>query len=379
MGTNNLKILSLNCRRFERQEKLLNIKYFCELHSADVCCFQEAFIPNVLKVFSHDFQVYVNFDKNQQIGVAVLIKKQIRILDFAMCDQGRIIGIKFFNLQVWNVYAPSGSGNKKARETLFRESLPNLMSIWKDSTQHFIQAGDHNCTQRYADSENIVWQRHHVQPGLIAQMECFSLRDELFNTRGNDVQGIYSRITNISKTRIDFIMSNTKLCTDFQYLDTDFLGLDHKAALATYNIKFEKEIKERVPKHVFFPGWVISKQLENDESFLNDMKEVFDELLENANEDEDWTYLWLVGKYQMIELAKQRERQLEKQRLEKKRTLQVFLRTYMRSIANGHDRWEEFYKTRDALVKISAKESEEAVDHLKFDQIKDHLYDVQKF
>ena len=83
MVTNNLKILSLNCRRFERQEKLLNIKYFCELHLADVCCFQEAFIPNVLKIFSHDYQVYVNFDKNQQIGVAVLIKKELRILDFA--------------------------------------------------------------------------------------------------------------------------------------------------------------------------------------------------------------------------------------------------------------------------------------------------------
>ena len=88
MVMNSLKILSLNCRRFERQEKLTNIKYFCELHSADVCCFQEAFIPNILKVFSHDYQVYVNFDKNQQIGVAVLIKKHLKIFDFAMCNQG---------------------------------------------------------------------------------------------------------------------------------------------------------------------------------------------------------------------------------------------------------------------------------------------------
>ena len=68
-------------------------------------------------------------------------------------------------------------------------------------------------------------------------MECFGLKDELLNIKGNDVQGIYSRETNVSKTRIDFILSNTNLCTHFEYLDTIYLGLDHKAAIATYNIK----------------------------------------------------------------------------------------------------------------------------------------------
>ena len=91
------------------------------------------------------------------------------------------------------------------RKSDFRESLPNLLAVWKDATQNIIQAGDHNCTQRYADSDNIAWQKHHVQPGLLAQMECFGLRDELINIKGNDVQGIVSRVTNGSKTRIDFI------------------------------------------------------------------------------------------------------------------------------------------------------------------------------
>ena len=176
MSASQFRIISLNCRRFERRDKLINIKNYCELFSPDVICFQEIFISNFLTVFSEDYEVYVNVETNQTIGTALAIRQGIKIIDFAMCNHGRIIGIKLSSIQVWNVYAASGSGNKKARELFFRETLPNLMSIWKDDTKHIIQAGDHNCTQRYVDSENIAWQKHHVQQGLLGHMECFGLR-----------------------------------------------------------------------------------------------------------------------------------------------------------------------------------------------------------
>ena len=38
-------------------------------------------------------------------------------------------------------------------------------------------------------------------------MECFGLKDDLLNIKGNNIQDIYSRVTNVSKTRIDFILS----------------------------------------------------------------------------------------------------------------------------------------------------------------------------
>ena len=377
MGSVSFKILSLNARRFERQDKILNIKHFCELSSADVICFQEIHITTALKIFSSQYQVYVNFNNNQDIGIVTVVKKGFKIIDFAMCNQGRIIGIKLSNTQIWNVYAASGSGNKKERESFFRESLPNLMSIWKDQSQNVIQLGDHNCTQRYADSENIAWQKHHVQAGLNAQMELFGLRDELLRLKGNDVQGIYSRVTNVSKTRIDFIMSNTDLCTEFQYIDTDFLNLDHKASFANYSIDLEKDYRERVPKNRFFPGWVISKELENDETFLSEVKTIFDDFAEEEDVN-DWTYLWLLGKYQMIDVAKKRERYLYKLNFERKNTLQIFLRTLLTSIANGNDRWNEYNRVKAELVKICDKASESAIDSLKFVHIEDHLYDLQK-
>ena len=378
MGASQFVILSLNCRRFERYDKLINIKNYCDLYSPDLICFQEVFVPNYLSIFSEDYEVFANVETNQKIGTALAIRKGIRIMDFAMCNLGRIIGIKLSNIQVWNVYAASGSGNKKVRESFFRETLPNLMSIWKDDTKHIVQAGDHNCTQRYADSENVAWQKHHVQQGLLGHMECYGLKDELLNFKGQGIQGIYSRITSVSKTRIDFIMSNTDLCTDFQYLDTEFLGLDHKAALAKYSINLGECYKERVPNDSYFSGWVISKQLENDDMFIEMVREAFDELVDEERMCEDWTYTWMVGKFQIIEIAKERERQIKKRRLERKQTLQIFLRTVLKSIAMGNDRWNEYNRIKADLVKISDKKSEEAVDHLKFDHIKDHMYDIQK-
>ena len=99
---------------------------------------------------------------------------------------------------------------------------------------------------------------------MIAQLELFSLKDELLRKKGKHVKGIYSRVTNVSKTRIDFIFSNSEKCIDFKYIDTDLLNLDHKAIFAEYDVNIGYEQSARIPKERYFSGWVISKKLEND-------------------------------------------------------------------------------------------------------------------
>ena len=312
MASCNFKILSLNTRRIERIDKLTNIKHFCELYSPQIICFQEINIVTALRIFSAQYQVFVNYS-NDFIGTVTVVKKGIKVLDFILCETGRIIGIKLSNVQVWNIYAASGSHNKKAREIFFRETLPNLMTVWQGFNQHVYQLGYHNCTHRIEDSENIERQKSHVQAGLIAQLELFSLKDELLRKKGKHVKGIYSRVTNVSKTRIDFIFSNSEKCIDFKYIDTDLLNLDHKAIFAEYDINIGYEQSARIPKERYFSGWVISKKLENDNIFLNEVRDIFDELikysrdLENKSVTIEWTYIWLVGKFQLIDIAKEKK------------------------------------------------------------------------
>ena len=383
MTCSNFKILSLNTRRIERIDKLTNIKHFCELYSPQIICFQEINIVTALRIFSAQYQVFVNYSNNF-IGTVTVVKKGIKVLDFILCETGRIIGIKLSNVQVWNIYAASGSHNKKAREIFFRETLPNLMTVWQGFNQHVLQLGDHNCTHRIEDSENIERQKSHVQAGLIAQLELFSLKDELLRKKGKHVNGIYSRVTNVSKTRIDFIFSNSEKCIDFKYIDTDLLNLDHKAIFAEYDVNIGYEQSARIPKERYFSGWVISKKLENDNIFLNEVRDIFDELikysrdLENKSVTIDWTYIWLVGKFQLIDVAKKRESQIYKDENDRKKTLQIFLNALLNKIATGQNRWEEYENVKRELSKLNSKASEEAIDHFKFVHIEDHLYDLQK-
>ena len=73
---------------------------------------------------------------------------------------------------------------------------------------------------------------------------------------------MYSRITETSKTRIDYILRNSNSCSYFQYIDMQ-LGLDHCAIFARYDISISFR-KKFIPKHKYFAGWVISKCLEFD-------------------------------------------------------------------------------------------------------------------
>ena len=68
-------------------------------------------------------------------------QKGIRILDTIISKNGRIIGVKIENAQIWNVYPKSGTAFKQARELFFREELCVLMVNWKDHTRYIFQSG----------------------------------------------------------------------------------------------------------------------------------------------------------------------------------------------------------------------------------------------
>ena len=116
--------------------------------------------------FEKDFNVVVNWDlqSSNKIGIAVLIKKNFKIEDKVIGVNGRIIGIKLRDIQIWNVYPQSGSIFKKDRESFFTEMLCNYMVLWKDQSKFIFQGGDHNCIHRKEDCRNN--QSQHLHQGL---------------------------------------------------------------------------------------------------------------------------------------------------------------------------------------------------------------------
>ena len=161
----NINIFNFNASRCSSIVKIRKFHDFFEPYDPSFVSIQEINIASALKVFSEKYKVLVNMEQKSKdgIGIATLVKKDIKISDVIIGNNGRIIGIKLNNIQFWNVYPKSGTANEKERELFFRETLCNLFMNWKDSSEFIFQSGDHNCTHREEDSLNN--RQQHMQPG----------------------------------------------------------------------------------------------------------------------------------------------------------------------------------------------------------------------
>ena len=377
MELNSLTIMNFNASRTSNLGKIDNFLQFLGPYNPSVVNIQEINVKSALKMFSSHFQVIVNIEIEAKdgIGIVTLIKKGIQILDTIIGKNGRIIGIKVMNVQIWNVYPKSGSAFKNERETFFREELCALMMNWKDATKYVFQTGDHNCTHRASDSlHNRV---QHLQPALIKHMKIHGLSDDFLNVHGDII--MYSRITNVSRTRIDYILSNSKACYYFQYIDM-LAGLDHKVAIGKYDIQMESS-KEYVPKNRFFPGWVISKRLEHDKIFSNQAKFIFETVLSELNmsaSNRDPSFYWLKSKCAVIQLAKDREKELLAEENFQLELLQGYYQSILEDIANGRNCYQELENIKLQLDSVYQARSTRKVERMRCLEIDNHLYDLHK-
>ena len=370
-------VLNFNASRTSNLSKIENFLSFLDPYDPIFVSIQEINIFNALKVFSKKFQVLVNIENDSKdgIGIVSLVKKGIPILDSIIGLNGRIIGLKLRDIQLWNVYPQSGSGFKASREKFFREDLCSLMMNWKDSTKYIIELGDHNCIHR--DSDSLHNSAQHLQPGLIKHMQIHGLSDDFLNIHGDII--MYSRISNISSTRIDYILSNTNACSYFQYVDM-LAGLDHKVAIARYDIPITVS-KEFIPNDRYFSGWVISKQLEFDESFLRHAKLIFESVFEESNlsvSGLDPSFYWLKSKTALISCAKFREKELYKEEKFQIDLLNGFYSSIVLDIQDGRDCLGELNDIKQKLDSIYQERSKRKVDKMRGIEIDNSTYDIHK-
>ena len=393
MDISSFNIFNFNAYRCRNLVKIETFSSFLDSYDPFFVCIQEIHVFSALKVFSNKFQVLVNFEMGSKdgVGIVTLIKNGFKISDSIISKNGRIIGVKMNNIQLWNVYPKSGSGFKKERETFFREDLCNLMMNWKDSTQYIFQSGDHNCIHRAEDSLHNSGQ--HMQAGLVKHMQIHGLSDDFLNVHGDDAI-MYSRITNTSKTRIDYILSNTNACSYFQYVDM-LAGLDHCAVIARYDIPIVVS-KEFIPKDSFFSGWVISRCLEVDEVFMKQARFIFQSIKEESDStgenldpsileesnlsvrNLDPSFYWLKSKTAITSLAKNRELELKKEVRLKIDVLNGFYSSILKDIQNGLNCFKELDDVKQQMDLIYQERSKTKVDKMRGLEIDDSTYDIHK-
>ena len=159
------------------------------------------------------------------------------------------------------------------------------------------------------------------------------------------------------------------------------LGLDHCAALARYDVSLSFR-KEFIPKERFFSGWVINKNLEFDDLFLNKCKLIFKdmkyELENNQNVNFDPSFFWLKTKSAVINLAKKRENEIRILENKKGEVLRGFYSSVLKDIQNGQECFEELEKIKDEMKTFYDEKSKAKVDKMRVLEIEDVVYDIHK-
>ena len=351
MTNKKVEFLNLNASRigsFQRVNELLN---FISLYDASFICIQEIDVFSAMRIFKGHFQIFTNYDldRNSNIGIVTLVKYNIEVLDQLTSLDGRILGIKCKNVQLWNIYPLSGAENKKQRELFFRETLTNIMMNWKDHTKYIFQSGDHNCTYRKQDSLNNPVQ--HLQQGLISHLNIHGLKDGFTQVHGEQAI-IYSRVTNRSSTRIDYIFSNSENCTSFEYKDAG-LNFDHKAVISKYSIDINVK-KQYIPKKNFYHSWVIPKFLEEDLCFKNDAKNIFDNVWDEyvGDDQNNISFFWEKAKIRTQNLAKTRDKQLKVEEEGRLNVLKIYYAGYLDILENGGNIKEDLKLVKKEIFEI---------------------------
>ena len=369
-----LKFFNFNGSRMSSLQRIRSMKAVFEALDSDIISIQEIDIKNSVLVFSNAYHVLVNLDNEAKdaIGIVTLVKRTFKIKDFIIGGGGRFIGLHIGNFQHWNVYPKSGTNNKVWRETFFRETLFDYLSLWSNRTKYTLIAGDHNCTNRLIDSANN--QNIHYQPGLVYLMDEFKLQDDFVSLHGGRVE--FSRISHNSSTRIDFVLSNTKdLCLSMEYKNVQ--GLDHKVIYAEYSLIADRGGSE-VPKERRFDNFIFPKILEKDVSFLGGAMEIINLVAAEKQNFDDITHAWSSLKDALKIWAKSRTRSIKSLR---RCQLKILIQEYHIIIENFNrglitfDSIKEWRKRMDQFYKeeIASKENENKIKVLR-----DHHYDIQK-
>ena len=159
------------------------------------------------------------------------------------------------------------------------------------------------------------------------------------------------------------------------------LGLDHSAMIARYDVAISIR-KECIPRDRFFSGWVISRSLEMDDSFLENSRLIFklvmEDLLKNSDVTLDPSFYWLKAKTAIISLAKKREKDLFISENEKIEVLKGFYFSALNDMKNGIDCLKEIDSIKIELDKIYQERSKRKVDKMRGIQINDHSFDIHK-
>ena len=165
---------------------------FLLLQETDIFLVQE-----VTKAVLHDFYGY---NMHYNIGAtmrstAIITRDVISLENVTMLPTGRAVAAQFREIQIINVYAPSGRARKQDREIFYINEVPYILVTAGD---HILLGGDFNCILDQTDTTG----GYNYSRALQELAQGLAMVD---TWRPNTDRRVYTHISGTGASRLDRI------------------------------------------------------------------------------------------------------------------------------------------------------------------------------
>lgn len=186
------KVATVNISRISSAVKLQCLKDYLYAADIDVAMLQEVVTTKVADITGYDAIINIG----NEGGTAVLFKEGIPCSVRALLETGRGITVQLHDLLLINVYAPSGSNERRNRSNFYRQGIVDLLMNVRTAA---ILAGDFNCVLRREDQTP----NFNLCPELQVLVHDLDLIDTWISLKPHIIG--YTYVSSTSASRIDRI------------------------------------------------------------------------------------------------------------------------------------------------------------------------------
>jgi endonuclease/exonuclease/phosphatase family metal-dependent hydrolase len=252
--TSIIKLMTLNINGIQTDNKIQMLENMLRQQGIDIALMQE--VTNNKLASIRGYTIHIN-EGTEKRGTAIAIKDGIQTTDLKRLTTGRGMAVKYEDIWIVNIYAPSGAEKRAEREQFFNTGI---MHILPQTNAEMILAGDFNCTVE--KSENTGGTNH--SRALKELITGLGLKD---GWDPKTMKGGYTHITAKSASRIDRIYTTQQLTVRKTGIETI------PAAFSDHNAVTIRIATDKPPPTRGRGYWKMNTTLLQEKTFRNKLAE----------------------------------------------------------------------------------------------------------
>ena len=155
------------------EKKQIMLNFFLQ-HQLDIVCLQEITF-NHCPILTQHYNMHTNLGPRKH-GTAVLVRHGLRVKNAQLEPEGRLLSLEVQGITFVCIYAPSGDGNKLARDHFFRITVPAYCTTYNTP---FVLLGDFNAVEELSDRKSTKNNQPKVRPSDIIALRELTTSFEL--------------------------------------------------------------------------------------------------------------------------------------------------------------------------------------------------------